>query len=83
MHSITFSEFKSEPEKFLNQVEDQNETFFIKRESNKGVVLLSLDEYNAIIETLYLLGSKKNAKRIFESTEQMKNRQIIQHSLEQ
>jgi len=43
--------------------------------------MISLDEYNSIMETLHLLSSKKNAKRLFESIEQMKTGKKDKHSL--
>ncbi len=39
----------------------------LKRKSGKGAVMISLEEYNSIMETLHLLSSKKNADRLYES----------------
>ncbi|MDZ7633209.1 MAG: hypothetical protein U5L72_01685 [Bacteroidales bacterium] len=35
--------------------------------------MISLEEYNSIMETLHILSSKTNAKRLYESIEQMKS----------
>ena len=43
--------------------------------------MISLNEYNSIIETMHLLGSKKNADRLFESIDQMKKGKIVRKSL--
>ncbi len=67
---------------FLDSVEDDNETLIIKRKSGKGAVMISLEEYNSIMETLHLLSSKKNADRLYESIKQMKSGKTIKPILE-
>ena len=67
-----FTEFKNDLKKFIDNVEVNNETLIIKSKSGKGTVMISLDEYNSLIETVHLLKSKANADRLFESIEQMK-----------
>lgn len=67
---------------FLDSVEDNNETLIIKRKSGKGAVMISLEEYNSIMETLHLLSSKKNADRLYESIRQMKSGKTIKPILE-
>jgi antitoxin YefM len=81
MIAANYSEFRNELKNYLDNVEFNNETLIIKRGSGKGTVLISLDEYNSIMETLHLLRSKKNSKRLFESIEQMKTGKKAQHKL--
>ena len=81
MIAANYSEFRNELKNYLDNVELNNETLIIKRGSGKGTVLISLDEYNSIMETLHLLSSKKNAKRLFESIEQMKTGKRAQRKL--
>jgi antitoxin YefM len=81
MIAANYSEFRNELKNYLDNVEFNNETLIIKRGSGKGTVLISLDEYNSIMETLHLLSSKKNAKRLFESIEQMKTGKKAKHKL--
>ena len=82
MIAANFSEFRTGLKKYLDSVEDDNETLIIKRKSGKGAVMISLDEYNSIMETLHLLSSKKNADRIYESIQQMKSGKIVRPTLE-
>ena len=77
MIAANFSEFRTGLKKYLDSVEDDNETLIIKRKSGKGTVLISLDEYNSIMETLHLLSSRKSATRLFESIQQMKSGKTI------
>ena len=76
-----YSEFRKDLKEYLDSVELNNETLIIKRGSGKGAVLISLEEYNSIMETLHLLSSKKNAQRLFESIEQMQSGNTIQSNL--
>jgi antitoxin YefM len=81
MIAANYTEFRNELKNYLDNVEFNNETLIIKRGSGKGTVLISLDEYNSIMETLHLLKSRKNAKRLFESIEQMKTGKKAQHRM--
>ena len=67
-----YSELRTDLKKFLDDVEDNNETLVVKRANGKGAVILSLAEYNSMIETMHLLSSEKNAGRLFKSIKQMK-----------
>jgi antitoxin YefM len=55
MIAANFTEFRTNLKSFLDNVEENNETLIIKRGSGKGTVLISLEEYNSIIETMHLL----------------------------
>lgn len=72
MLAANYSEFRGDLKKFLDSVELNNETLIIKRSKGKGTVMISLDEYNSLMETVHLLSSKANADRLYESISQMK-----------
>ncbi|MCF8372368.1 MAG: hypothetical protein K9H64_12140 [Bacteroidales bacterium] len=42
----------------------------MKRKAGKGMVLISLEEYNSILENVHLLSSKANADWLYESIQQ-------------
>lgn len=77
MIAANYSEFRTSLKKYLDSVEDNNETLIIKRKTGKGTVLISLDEYNSLMETIHLLSSKKNADRLYESIQQMKSGRTV------
>ncbi|MFC2117326.1 type II toxin-antitoxin system Phd/YefM family antitoxin [Bacteroidota bacterium] len=81
MIAANFTEFRTELKKYLDNVENNNETLIIKRKSGKGTVMISLDEYNSIMETVHLLSSKVNADRLYESIQQMRDGKVIQSEL--
>ena len=81
MKVANFTEFRTKLKQYLDEVEHNHETQIIKRGSGNGTILLSLDEYNSILETVHLLGSKANADHLFESIRQMKSGQLVEKEL--
>ena len=81
MLAANYSEFRGDLKKFLDNVEKNNETLIIKRGKGKGTVMISLDEYNSLMETVHLLSSKANADRLYESMQQMKDGKIARKEL--
>ena len=81
MIATNYSEFRINLKKFLDEVEESNETLVIKRGTGKGSVMISLNEYNSLMETVHLLSSKKNADRLYESIQQMKEGNTVEKDL--
>ncbi len=81
MIAANYTEFRTGLKQFLDNVEENNETLIIKRGIGKGAVMISLNEYNSLIETMHLLSSKKNSNRLFESIDQMKKGKIVRKKL--
>jgi len=81
MLAANYSEFRGDLKKFLDNVEFNKETLIIKRGKGNGTVLISLDEYNSLMETVHLLSTKANADHLYESIEQMKKGDVIAKGL--
>jgi antitoxin YefM len=77
MITVNLTDFSSNPEKYLDRVENDNKIIFLKRATGKGVVVLSIGEYNSIMETLHLLKSRKNTDRILESMAQIESGDVV------
>ena len=76
MKVSTYSDLRKNLKEQLDQVYDDKDMLIIKRKANRDVVILSLEEYNSLRETSYLLSSKANARRLFESMEQIERGEI-------
>ena len=81
MKAANFTEFRTKLKQFLDDVEKNNETLIIKRGPGNGAVMISLDEYNSILETMHLLSSKANADKLYESISQMKTGNSVEKEL--
>ncbi len=73
MIAVNFTEFRTDLKKYLDEVEENHETLIMKRKSGRGTVMISIDEYNSLIETAHLMKSKINSDRIFESIKQIED----------
>jgi antitoxin YefM len=81
MIAANYTEFRTKLKELLDAVENDNETVIIKRSKGGGSVLISLDEYNSIMETAHLLSSEANAERLRESIDQLNQGKGISRKL--
>ena len=81
MQLVNYTEFRNNLAENLNMVNDNSEIVLVSRSKGKNVVVMSLEEYNAIQETLHLISSKVNQKRLDEAIEEMRSGKFSQHNL--
>ena len=67
MNAVTYSQVRSNLAKTMDKVCDDHSPIIITRKSQRSVVMISLEDYQALEETAYLLRSPKNARRLLES----------------
>ena len=67
MDAITYSTARAKLADTMDRVCDDHEPIIITRNGEQAVVMMSLEDFNALEETSYLLRSPKNAKRLLES----------------
>ena len=67
MDAITYSTARAKLADTMDRVCDDHEPIIITRNGEQAVVMMSLEDFNSLEETSYLLRSPKNAKRLLES----------------
>ena len=77
MLSANVTDFRKEIKKYLDLVIEDFETLIINRGKGKGAVMISLDEYNSLMETMYLLSTKANRDSLYEAMEQIKEGKVV------
>lgn len=73
MKTMSFSDSRAHFAEMLDTVTNDREEVIITRAGHEPVVVVSLDEYESLKETAYLLKSPANARRILASIEQLEN----------
>jgi antitoxin YefM len=71
MRTVSFSEARASLKDVLDAVADDHDPTLIKRRDAEDAVVMSLSDYNALIETIHLLGSPANARRLMDSIAQL------------
>ncbi len=69
MLTTTVSDFRKDIKSYIDKVVDNFETLIINRSKDSAVVIISLDEYNSLMETNYLMSSRANERRLDEAIE--------------
>ncbi len=67
MNAIPYTRLRSNLAKEMDRVCDDHSPIIVTRKSSRSVVMISLDDYEALEETAYLLRSPENARRLLES----------------
>ena len=73
MQAVLYSKLRQKLKHYLDIASDQHEPVIVTRGDEKNVVILSLDDYNSIAETAYLLSTENNTKHLLRSIEQAKS----------
>ena len=71
MRAITYTSARNNLASTMKKVCDDHDPIIVTRKNNEAVILISLEDYEALNETAYLLQSPKNAKRLIDSIEEL------------
>lgn len=80
MKVVNYTELRLNLKHWLDSVFNDMEEVIIKRKNQKDLVLISLEEYNALTETNYLL-SGKNGEILLQSIAEVENGKKIHNEL--
>jgi antitoxin YefM len=83
MQVISMKEVQSNFARVFDNVYYDNEEVIIHRKNKENIVMISLEEYNSIKETDYLLKSPKNREILLHSLKEaregkVQNRELIE-----
>ncbi|MEM0981963.1 MAG: type II toxin-antitoxin system prevent-host-death family antitoxin [Cyanobacteria bacterium P01_H01_bin.58] len=81
MRIISFIEARDHLKSVLDQVIDDADCTVITRRDAEDAVVMSLDYYNSLMETVHLLSSPANVTHLEKSIAQYRQGQVTEHSL--
>jgi len=67
MAHVSYTELRSKLSSLMDTVCDSRAPLLVTRQNARSVVMLSEDEYEGLMETVHLLRSPANARRLLES----------------
>ncbi len=81
MRVINFSEARNRLKSVLDQVvEDADYTIISRRDADDAVVM-SLEQFNGLMETVHLLSSPANAAHLAKSIKQYRSGKVERHDI--
>ena len=81
MRIVSFSEARGKLKTVLDQVVNDADCTVITRRDSEDAVVMSLDYYNSLMETVYLLKSPANAEHLRKSIEQSREGNVQEREL--
>lgn len=79
MKAVTITSLRAKMKYYFDLVSDSMDVIIIPRNNkdDDAVVIMSIQEYNSLKETEYLMSSKANRKRLEESIQQIEKSDLI------
>ena len=81
MKAITYTAARQNFAKTMERVCKDHAPVIVTRKTTDSVVIMSLEDYEALEETAYLLRSSKNTRRLIESIVQLEEGQGTEREL--
>lgn len=73
MRNVGFTDLRANFTKVLDGVVDDREAVVIARNGHEPVAIVPLVEYEALLETTYLMRSPANARRLLDAIERLES----------
>ncbi len=81
MAHVSYSDLRQNLAQHMDDVLDSNAPLVVTRQGKRNLVLLPEDEFEGMQETLHLLRSPANARRLLRSVRSADAGKVVEHSL--
>ena len=76
MKTATLTDFRANLKKRLQEIEEDQDFLVLTGPKKRDYVVLTLEQYNSMEETVHLLSTQNNSRRLMESIDQDKENQV-------
>ena len=77
MRTTNFTDLRTNLKYHLDNVVQDNTPLIVQRPNGESVVVISLEDYNSMVETEYLLSNPANVEHLRKSFEQANNGETV------
>lgn len=82
MLAKNYSDVRKNMKLLCDTIVDNGETVIVTRKDDRNIVMMSLDEYNNLMENMHVRKSTNNYNRILESRSQLEHSKLIEKTNE-
>ena len=83
MLAVNYTTMRNKLKDVLDKVSDDCETVIITRKEEKNVVIMSLEQYNNLVENDFIFGNKKYYNRLLESKRQIEQGRTVNKTMDE
>lgn len=81
MRVVNYSDMRKNLKTVLDQVNEDADYTVISRRDSEDAIVMSLDSFNSLMETFYLLKNPANARHLLKSIEQYNQHKVEEREL--
>ena len=81
VNAVNYSDLRRNLKSYMDKVYEERDALIVTRKNNENVVVMSIEQYNSLMETSYLLSTETNAHHLVESLRQARSGQTHEHDL--
>jgi antitoxin YefM len=81
MKTVNYSELRQNLKSNLDMVSEDSDILIVHRSKGKSVVMMSLDDFNSLQETQYLLSTKNNRERLLDAVDDVEKGKVSEKEL--
>ncbi len=83
MRTVSYSEARNNLKTVLDTVENDADCAIITRRDAQAAVVMSMNTYNSLMETVHLLKSPANAAHLAESIQQYQSGMVVVRDIDE
>lgn len=73
MIAVNYSELRNKLKDYCDRAIDNLETVLVTRKNDRNVVMISLEEYNNLLENQYIMSNDKYYKELIKRSEEVRD----------
>lgn len=81
MLAVNYSELRNNLKDYCDRTIDNLETVLVTRKNNRNVVMISLEEYNNLVENSYIMSDADYYKDLIQRAKDVEDDKIIEKNL--
>ena len=81
MLAVNYSELRNNLKDYCDKTIDNLETILVTRKNDRNVVMISLEEYNNLLENSYIMSDSDYYKDLIQRAKEVKEDKVIQKDL--
>ncbi len=83
MNALSYTALRANLSSTMERVCEDHDPVIITKKREPSVVMISLEDYESMEETAFLMRNPENVKRLFKSIEEMKQGKCIKKTVEE